>query len=97
MAINSHHGHTVTTTLSKLLKLANRVGLDYSEENTGEEKSNYTFIFDFFHKDSTIFLYDWKEYSPLNLNRSYTFNIGAEDEMKSIDAKIQIERLLKSI
>lgn len=83
----SYHNVDITTTPSKLIELCEELDIEYYEDNTGEDKTNFDFDFYVPEKDLYFTVYDWKEYQPLNLDSSYKFHIGAKDTMSSLEAK----------
>ncbi len=90
----SYHHVNITTTPSELIELCEELDIEYSENNTGEDKTNFDFEFYVPEEDLYFTVYDWKEYQPLNLNNSYEFHIGAKDTMSSLEAKEILTELL---
>ncbi len=76
---SSFHDTIVTTTPSKLIALAEHLGTDYCNHNTGDDKTN--FDFEFQTTDGIYFtVYDWKEYRTLSLNEYIDFHIGGSSK-----------------
>jgi hypothetical protein len=83
----SYHNVDITTTPSDLIELCKELDIEYHEDNTGEDKTNFDFEFYVPEENLYFTVYDWKEYQPLNLDSSYEFHIGAKDTMSSLEAK----------
>ena len=83
----SYHNVDITTTPSDLIELCKELDIEYSENNTGEDKVNFDFDFYVPEEDLYFTVYDWKEYQPLNLDSSYEFHIGAKDQASSFEAQ----------
>jgi len=83
----SYHNVDIITTPRKLIELCEELDIEYSDNNTGEDKCNFDFIFYVPEEDLYFTVYDWKEYQPLNLDSSYEFHIGAKDTMSSLEAQ----------
>ena len=92
---SSFHGVTIRTTPDKLMRLWDAAGLDYYDGNTGDDKTNFDFGAQV--GDLQFFVYDWKYYRPLAIHTEYTFNIGAEDYIKSVWAADILENLLAKL
>lgn len=85
----SFYNVQITTTPLELKRVAERLDADYSENNTGEDKSNYDFTFETAEGD-VFTIYDWKKGRTLRDNEQITFNIGSKDEMISHTAKQEL-------
>ncbi len=83
----SYHNVDITTTPSELIELCEELDIEYSDNNTGEDKVNFDFDFYVPEKDLYFTVYDWKEYQRLNLDSSYEFHIGAKDQASSFEAQ----------
>jgi len=69
----SFHGHTVTATPNQIIKA---LGEPQYGCNDGQDKTNFDWICE--TNDGAVFtIYDWKEYSQLNMDSYYEFHIGA--------------------
>jgi len=92
----SFHHTVIHTTPQKLIKLAERIGAEYYDQNTGDDKTNFDFEFD--TKDGTYFtVYDWKEYRELGYDEIVEFHIGTDDPADSIKALAALEEALDYI
>jgi len=83
----SYHFVDIIVTPRELIELCKELDIEYHEDNTGEDKTNFDFEFYVPEENLYFTVYDWKEYQPLKLNRSYEFHIGAKDTMASLEAK----------
>jgi hypothetical protein len=90
----SYHHVNITTTPRELIELCEKLDIEYYENNTGEDKTNFDFEFYVPEKDLYFTVYDWKEYEPLNLDSSYEFHIGTKDTMSSLEAKETLTEFL---
>jgi len=89
----SFHGQTVFTTPQKLIDLADLIGADYYQGNSGEDKTN--FDFDFSTDDDIYFtVYDWKEYRVLDPHEIVEFHIGAASDLDAREALLALELIL---
>ena len=69
----SFHGHTVTATPNQLIEALGEPQFGW---NDGQDKTNFDWICE--TNDGAVFtIYDWKEYSQLNMDSYYEFHIGA--------------------
>ena len=90
---SSFHNTTIIATPQELIDLAESLGADYYDGNTGEDKTN--FDFDFETDDGVYFtVYDWKEYRPLNLNENVTWHIGGKTEVDTRTAVVELAKAL---
>ena len=89
----SFHDVTITTSPIDLISLAKKLGAEFAEDNTGEDKCNFDFNFET-SKGHVFTVYDWKEYRVLEEDEKVTFHIGAEDRFISQTAKIELVEAL---
>ena len=83
----SYHNVDIITTPRELIELCKELDIEYYKDNTGEDKTNFDFEFYVPEEDLYFTVYDWKEYQPLRLKRSYEFHIGAKDQASSFKAQ----------
>jgi len=92
----SFHGVTIEATPLQLIALADYFKAEYYEDNTGEDKCNYDFVFETDNGD--IFtIYDWKQYESLVGTEIYEFHIGSYDTAICLDAKTEIKEYLDNL
>jgi len=88
----SFHGVSISTTVQKLIDLANKFEIPFESHNDGEDKTN--FDFEFVTEQGVLFtVYDWKIYTPLTMDGVYEFHIGglnAKDCQTGKDALIKL-------
>lgn len=90
----SFHGETIRTTPKTLIKIAEKLGAEYFESNTGYDKTN--FDFDFETSNGIYFtVYDWKEYRKLKLDDWVSFHIGAKDKESSMIAFAELHNEIR--
>ena len=83
------HNVQITTTPATLKQVADKLLADYSDNNTGDDKTNFDFEFE--TSDGDVFtIYDWKSYRKLRDTEQITFNIGSKDENISQTAKQEL-------
>lgn len=85
----SFYNVTITTTPQKLI---DKLGEPEYFCNDGLDKTNmdYSLITD----DGIEFtIYDWKEYTPLQMNTKYDFHIGGFNRSDCDDAKIELRKI----
>jgi len=76
---SSFHRTVVMTTPNKLIALAEHLGADYEDNNTGEDKSNFDFEFETIG-GIYFTVYDWKEYRILSPDELVEFHIGGHSK-----------------
>ena len=87
----SFHGTTIVTTPRKLIE---RFPRSYSEQNTGEDKTNFDFELE--NGNGDVFtIYDWKEYRPIGLDEQIEFHIGGFSKEVTEFSKRQLLEVLK--
>tara|TARA_R110002051_G_scaffold192560_1_gene261070 strand:+ start:1013 stop:1423 length:411 start_codon:yes stop_codon:yes gene_type:complete len=91
----SFHGVTIRTRPIDLISLAKKLGADFQECNTGEDKCNFDFEFET-SKGDVFTIYDWKEYRELAEDENVSFHIGAENRIISQTAKMELLAILNS-
>ena len=90
---SSFHRTTIQCTPQQLIDLAERLGADYYEANTGEDKTNFDFEFEL--SDGTYFtVYDWKEYRSVGLDETVDFHIGGKCESDTMKAGIVLNNTI---
>ena len=91
----SFHHTTIVATPQELINLAESLGAEYHESNTGEDKTNFDFDFE---TDSGIYftVYDWKEYRTLDLNETVQWHIGGETEYNTREAVVELAKALSN-
>lgn len=89
----SFHHTTIVATPQELIDLAESLGAEYHENNTGEDKTNFDFDFE---TDTGIYftVYDWKEYRALDLNKVAIWHIGGETEYNTREAVVELAKAL---
>lgn len=86
----SFHGTTITTTPRKLVELFPQ---SYSEQNNGENKTNFDFTL--VNSEGQVFtVYDWKEYRPIGMNEQIEFHIGGLDKSVTELSKRDLLKML---
>ena len=93
---SSFHGVTIDTSPQRLITLCELLECDYDVSNNGKDKSNFDFTF--MTDDGICFtVYDWKEGSPLKMDRSYRFNLGGKSKYETLFARDKILEALFTI
>ena len=92
----SFHDVTIRTRPIDLINVAEKLGADFEECNTGEDKVNFDFEFET-SKGDVFTIYDWKEYRELDEDENVTFHIGAENRIISQTAKRELEEKIIEI
>ncbi len=89
----SFHHTTIVATPKELINLAESLGAEYHENNTGEDKTNFDFDFE---TDNGVYftVYDWKEYRELNLDNDVTWHIGGETGRDTREAVVELAKAL---
>jgi len=84
----SYHGVSIWTTPQQLI---DKLGEPKFFNNDGSGKTNmdYSCIT---NEDIFFTIYDWKEYTPLQMDVEYNFHIGGAD---NIDCVVALEELKK--
>ena len=85
----SFSGVTIYATPNELIKLAKKVGADYYDGNTGDDKVNFDFTFET-SVGSVFTVYDWKEYRVLDQDLRVEFHIGGFSKMEMLEAKDEL-------
>lgn len=93
---SSYHKVDITTTPHQLIEICKERDIEYHEDNSGTDKTNFDFSFYVPEKDLYFTVYDWKHYESLDLDRYYSFHIGAKDMMTSLEAKEILLELLNN-
>ena len=83
----SFHGITIRTNVNSLIEILG--GEPQYYENDGLDKVNVEFICKT-DRGELFTIYDWKEYSILDNDKTYDFHIGALDKNISICAKREL-------
>jgi hypothetical protein len=104
----SYHGTSINCTpnqlitiFERLLKFRPEMGIEeetptYDFPNTGEDKINIEFVFE--TSEGYVFtVYDWKEYTPLQKDKHYDFNIGGQSSSVTEMALKELTEELKNI
>ena len=86
----SFYDATITATPQQLIDV---FGEPQYFSNNGNDKTNMDYVFED-EDGNVVTLYDWKEYSPLKMDKIYTFHIGGYDSYTTHLAKAQIEKML---
>ena len=95
---SSFHGVIIEVSPIDIIELCELNDIPYHENNTGEDKCNFDFEFYIPEEDVYFTVYDWKEYEPLRIERSYIFHIGAKDRYSSeIGKEYLVNELKKSV
>jgi|LakMenEpi03Aug12_release.lakeMendotaPanAssembly.Ray.scaffolds.fasta_scaffold226132_3 hypothetical protein len=88
--MSSFHGTTIKTTVSNLIRV---IGEPDEATNDGRDKTNFDW-YNLTLGGHKVTIYDWKEYRRISEDETIEFHIGGNSELETIDAKIELQKLL---
>ncbi len=81
---------TITATPRRLVELFPK---SYSQNNTGEDKTNFDFVLET-EAGEVFSIYDWKYYRPLDLDEVVEWHIGSKTPATSFAARAELLGML---
>lgn len=87
----SFHNVTITSTINELMEI---LGEPSDMNNSGQDKVNVEWECET-ENGKPFTIYDWKEYRPIGYDELIEWHIGADNELQAINAKQELNKMLK--